>query len=1354
MRSRLSRLLLAALVIAGIGLIGVAVADDGADDDRDRIAPGLENAIEAAEANQTMATDASEPDVDVLVRTSADETSAATTAIEDHGGTVASAYGSTIFASLPPSAIEPVAAVDDVQSIQQPPEPEPAGTVGDDDVSEGVETMGADELHEHGVNGSDVTIAVLDTHFDPDNPKYEEMVVDEYPDNSVYKDESGLHGTASAEVVADVAPDAELVLVSVWEGNIFSAVDYLQDIDVDVATMSMSYGPTLGPLDGTDDLSQRIRDAEARGMTWFTSAGNYADRQSWNGTVTDGPDDALEFEEGEDRITVRSVGGDEHLFVTWDAWGQHNEYYDVLVYDPETDDEDPIERYQPEGYVTEIDTSVFADELSGGEFELAIEKGLADDYHEVSVLTWDDLQVDPWNEQQSLMIPATSEYVASVGAVHVDTFSADQEYQESIASYSSQGPTIDGRLGVDLTAPSSVSSYDWGLYAGTSAATPHAAGAGALVQEGGDVTSPRDIREHLEETTHGLDDEDEPPNERIGHGVVDAYDAVVDATDRRVHGTVTDVETDEPLEDVTVTAYDESDSPVVNTTSDDDGAYELTGLPTGEFDVTFEREGFENWTETVALDLSNESVERDVALGDLPGSIEGTVTDEFGGHGVAEVAVTIDNGTEEVTAETDEDGEYRFDSVSRDEYELDLDGDGYEPVDDEVVVGPGENVTVNESLTGNETLQGTVVDDYDHGPIENATVAATDGDLTYDDATNESGAYEIRLPGGTYDVTTDASGFHATTSESVDAADSEPVDVTLDPEDGDVEVVVIDAFDDAAIEDATVDLGDESPVTTDANGTASIDDVPRGNHSIDVEAQEYQSNSTTIEVGPGESVQTTVALTGEPGTIAGTVHDAGTDEPFENGSVSLESTTTGVERTVDVEDGAFAIEDVDRDEYAVTADVDGFYAATETIEVGPNATVDDDRTVFELEPRPATVAGTITDAESGEGVYAATVEARNESGATVDHTETDANGTYELVVERGEYDLDVTQPSFDANDTEVALEAGENRSGVDLTLDRDDVFFEVVDLDVPSTATEDDTFTATATIENAGEENGTQPVNASIGDESTESENVSLAAGENTTVEFELPAGEEGDANVSATSLAQIETAQVSVEPETDTGGGGGGAPPALALDESPETGDVSLTIVSTVGDQPIPDAEVTLDGPVFDSTVTDQDGRTVIELEPGTYEVEAESPGYETSSQTITVDDSDHQDHQLTLEPDLGSITGEVSVAGESVLPEGATVVATHQETDETVETEVGPDGAFELSEVPPGAYEVGVEADGYQPNSESVQVEPGESTDDVELSLDADETDKQFPVPGFGAAVAVLAVLGTVVAMGRRAE
>jgi serine protease AprX len=120
----------------------------------------------------------------------------------------------------------------------------------------------------------------------------------------------------------------------------------------------------------------------------------------------------------------------------------------------------------------------------------------------------------PW---PGIMAPADGDSVIAVGAV---------DYSGVIASFSSRGPTYDGRIkpdvcaqGVSVYAASPADSLSYVWVGGTSLATPLAAGASALCLQMHPYWSPVVLRDELRAKA----DHAASPNNDYGWGVIDAY---------------------------------------------------------------------------------------------------------------------------------------------------------------------------------------------------------------------------------------------------------------------------------------------------------------------------------------------------------------------------------------------------------------------------------------------------------------------------------------------------------------------------------------------------------------------------------------------------------------------------------------------------------------------------------------------------------------------------------------------------------------------------------------------------------------------------------------------------------------
>ena len=169
-------------------------------------------------------------------------------------------YENLVQATVPVTSLDAIASDENVTTIRLPlhpvPNEVPQGVQGSDStsftVSEGVGAMGADVLNDAGYTGKNVKVAVIDTGFNIHNPEIAGNIA-EMRSFDHYFGIAGLdalHGTAVAEIIVDVAPDAELYLYNFYTNIEFlNLIDHIIDRgDIDIISMSLDGIMMLGLL--------------------------------------------------------------------------------------------------------------------------------------------------------------------------------------------------------------------------------------------------------------------------------------------------------------------------------------------------------------------------------------------------------------------------------------------------------------------------------------------------------------------------------------------------------------------------------------------------------------------------------------------------------------------------------------------------------------------------------------------------------------------------------------------------------------------------------------------------------------------------------------------------------------------------------------------------------------------------------------------------------------------------------------------------------------------------------------------------------------------------------------------------
>ena len=363
--------------------------------------------------------------------------------------------------------------------------------------------------HEKGFTGKGIKVAVLDGGF---KGLAERQASGDLPANVVTQDFCGGqllgeedHGTAVAEIVHEMAPDAQLYLACVGtEVDLAAAEAWAKSQGVTVINHSAGWeGPYRD--DGGGPVGAVVADARANGILWVNSAGNEA-MTHWSGSYTPNGSWHMWNPNGDmGNSFIWPNGMDICGFLKWDEW--------------------------PSG-ISDFDLGLF---LSGSNSLLAVSEGdQGGGQPPFEAMCWRQtrgrdlvvfwairgyrvttsprLDLVSWSPTLqyavaagSIATPASSPAAFAVGALCWQS--------RGLEPYSSQGPTIDSRTKPDIVGHDSVSGSTYGgfsscpsAFAGTSASSPEVAGAAALVKQAYPNLNPDQLKAYLMRAARDLGD--------------------------------------------------------------------------------------------------------------------------------------------------------------------------------------------------------------------------------------------------------------------------------------------------------------------------------------------------------------------------------------------------------------------------------------------------------------------------------------------------------------------------------------------------------------------------------------------------------------------------------------------------------------------------------------------------------------------------------------------------------------------------------------------------------------------------------------------------------------------------------
>ena len=440
--------------------------------------------------------------VRVIIEAEAGQVERVAKLAEAWGGEVEFSYQNLIQALVPLSILEKLTAEEAVKYIRRPFNPiisQKFKSFSNEVVSQGIKLMGASQWQQQvGLNGKGIKAAVLDIGF----KGYNSLLGTELPssvvvksfraDDNIEADEA--HGTACAEVIHDLIPQAQLFLVNCeTEVEWGIAIGWLIGEGVDLISHSMGW--YAGPGDGSGFFCEAVERAKANEICWVNAMGNEA-HHHWSGSWQDPDGDGFLNFTSQDNANSITVSSEDTLgiFLRWDdPWEASTNDFDLYLLDQNLHIVARSENCQS-GFQHPVEWIEY--QVPPGEYQIAVKKCEAKRKVNFDLFIYPS-ELEYRVASGSLLTPADSKSALAVGAVY-------WERPEELEDFSSQGPTRDGRIKPDFVGPDGVSTKTFSGFFGTSAATPHVAGIIGLIKQLHPDFTPDQSREFLEKRTIDL----------------------------------------------------------------------------------------------------------------------------------------------------------------------------------------------------------------------------------------------------------------------------------------------------------------------------------------------------------------------------------------------------------------------------------------------------------------------------------------------------------------------------------------------------------------------------------------------------------------------------------------------------------------------------------------------------------------------------------------------------------------------------------------------------------------------------------------------------------------------------------
>lgn len=754
-----------------------------------------------------------------------------------------------------------------------------------------------------------------------------------------------------------------------------------------------------------------------------------------------------------------------------------------------------------------------------------------------------------------------------------------------------------------------------------------------------------------------------------------------------INGTITDQSTGLVLPNTTVSLL-QGMSTIATTQSNASGFYTFTNVVPGNYTVEAARTNYVTGSANVTA-VGGTSTTANIALVPQPSTVSGNVSNG-GPLNNATVQLLNNSGTIVDTTTTNVAGNYSFPNVIPGLYNVAVMAAGFQSQSQSVMTEPNQASVVNFTLVANPgSISGTVRDSTNSTaiPLANVELLDSNGVPIASTTANGSGQYTFdNLAPGTYQVRSFVTNYSTTTvSSTVTAGNTTLTNIFLEPNPGSIQGEVVDDDTLAVISGASVQAVNSQNVivgstTTNGSGQYSFDSLLPGSYSLIFTANGYATQTRGAVVTSNTVTIVNAALSRLAGALAGTVQDPNV-VALPGATVTVFRNNIQIGSVITDSNGNYMVNGLPPGSYTVVVSAPNYTTETVAamIENGQTTTVN-----VTLNEDPGTLTGFVRDTNNNPiAGGSVTVQISTGSGIIVATTVTEPDGSYSVQnLAPGNYTVVAAASNFQAATQGVTISSNAT-SIVNFNLSADPGSISGIVTNTQTGTPITGVNVQVRIVDSSGavistvltDENGQYVVNG-------------LAPGIYTVV-------------VTAPNFqANAATVQVSSNQTIDG---------SIAL--QPDPGQITGTVVDSVGGNPIPGASVSIvnsSGTIITTVLTDPNGGFMAGgLAPDNYTVNVFANDFQNGTVGALVSSGQTTPVSVSLEPNPGFITGTVS----PIVP--STIVQLRDVNNVLIDSVVtNQDGTFSFNNLTPATYTVLASASNYSTAQAGISVLASQTT------------------------------------------